>query len=160
MTRRRSWSCRLKALMKPISAGCLRGPRPLRDARRRRGSFRGAAKRRARNRYSRSAVMDSGLPRCARPRNDRSNRQSRNTRRERSSVDGGPFDHALELRVFLALGPTDRADLFQYVLRLEQIALLGVPHPVIGPGADVVRIGRERLLVPIFGVVIAPELAA
>src|SRR5262245_42479793 len=94
------------------------------------------------------------------PRNDRRNRQSRNTRRERSSVYGGPFDHALELRVFLALGPTDRADLFQDVLRLEQIALLGVPHPVIGPGADVVRIGRERLLVPIFGVVIAPELAA
>jgi hypothetical protein len=35
-----------------------------------------------------------------------------------------------------------------------------MPHAVIGPGQSVVGIGRERLVVPIFGVVIAAKLAA
>src|SRR5690349_7534610 len=35
-----------------------------------------------------------------------------------------------------------------------------MPHAVIGPGAHVLGIGRERGLVPVFGVVIALQLAA
>src|SRR5690242_2532861 len=34
-----------------------------------------------------------------------------------------------------------------------------MPHAVIGPGQSVLRIGDERLIVPVFGVVIAAELA-
>src|SRR6202035_831015 len=48
----------------------------------------------------------------------------------------------------------------QVVLGLEQVALLGLPHAVIGPGQRVVRIGGERLVVPIFGVVVAAEFSA
>src|SRR5215469_11220502 len=35
-----------------------------------------------------------------------------------------------------------------------------MPHAVIGPGQSMLRIGSECLLVPVFGVVIAAELAA
>src|SRR5208282_6401428 len=43
---------------------------------------------------------------------------------------------------------------------LEHVALLGMPHAVVGPGHGMVRIGGERALVPGLGVVIAAELAA
>src|SRR5262245_405284 len=46
------------------------------------------------------------------------------------------------------------------IARLEQVALLGMPHAVIGPGAGVLGIGGERAFVPNLGVVVAAELAA
>src|SRR5262249_40639120 len=82
-------------------------------------------------------------------------------RAEHSLVRARAFDHALELGVFLARGvAADEVHLLQVFLRLEEIALLGVPHAVVGPGAHVVGIGRERLLVPVLGIVVAAELAA
>src|ERR1700688_3065772 len=70
-------------------------------------------------------------------------------------------DHFLDRDVFVAVGvAAAHMHLFQVVLGLEQVALLGLPHAVIGPGQRVVRIGGERLVVPIFGVVVAAELAA
>src|SRR5580693_1645672 len=73
----------------------------------------------------------------------------------------GAVDHFLERDIFVARGvAADHRHLFQVVLGLEQVALLGLPHAVIGPGQGVVRIGGERLVVPIFGVVVAAELAA
>src|ERR1700733_2156271 len=79
----------------------------------------------------------------------------------RSLVRPGAVDHFLERDIFVALGvAADHRHLFQVVLGLEQVALLGLPHAVIGPGQRVVRIGGERLVVPIFGVVVAAELAA
>src|SRR5580692_8118923 len=73
----------------------------------------------------------------------------------------GAVDHVPERNIFVAFGvAADGAHLFQVVLGLEQVALLGLPHAVIGPGQRVVRIGGERLVVPIFGVVVAAELTA
>src|SRR5262249_20648793 len=76
-------------------------------------------------------------------------------------VRPGTVDHFLERDVFVALGvAADRVHLFQVVVGLQQVALFGLPHAVIGPGQGVVRIGGQRLLVPVFGVVVAAELAA
>src|SRR5580693_2954716 len=73
----------------------------------------------------------------------------------------GAVDHFLERDIFVALGvAANHRHLFQVVLGLEQVALLGLPHAVIGPGQRVVGIGGERLVVPIFGVIVAAELAA
>ena len=58
------------------------------------------------------------------------------------------------------LVPHSDSHLGEVVARLEQIALLGVPHAVIRPGAGVRGIGGERPLVPDLGVVVAAELAA
>src|SRR5262249_11657198 len=69
-------------------------------------------------------------------------------------------DHLFECNIFLALGAADQTDLFKVVLGLEQVTLFGMPHAVIGPGQSVVGIGGERLVVPIFGVVIAAKLPA
>src|SRR5215467_5083438 len=69
-------------------------------------------------------------------------------------------DHFFERHIFLAGGAADQAHLLEVVLGLEQVALFGMPHAVIGPGQSMLRIGNERLLVPIFGVVITAELAA
>src|SRR6516164_8672967 len=71
-----------------------------------------------------------------------------------------PFDHFLERNVFFALGAADQAHLLEVVLGLEEVALFGMPHAVIGPGQSVFGIGGKRLVVPIFGVVIAAQLAA
>ena len=46
------------------------------------------------------------------------------------------------------------------LFRLQAVSLFQMPHPVILPGAGVVRIGGQRLLVPDFGVDIIAELAA
>src|SRR5215831_10586372 len=54
----------------------------------------------------------------------------------------------------------DQAHLLEVVLGLEEVALFGMPHAVIGPGQSVFGIGGKRLVVPIFGVVIAAQLAA
>ena len=43
---------------------------------------------------------------------------------------------------------------------LQHIAALHLQHAVILPGADVVGVRGERLLVPVFGRVIVAELAA
>src|ERR1700730_9721793 len=73
----------------------------------------------------------------------------------------GAVDHVPERNIFVAFGvAANGAHFFQVVLGLEQVALLGLPHAVIGPGQRVVGIGGERLVVPIFGVVVAAELAA
>src|SRR5262249_32328693 len=69
-------------------------------------------------------------------------------------------DHLFECDIFLALGAANQTYLFKVVLGLEQVALFGMPHAVIGPGQSVVRIGGECLIVPIFGIVIAAKLAA
>src|SRR5262245_1004964 len=77
------------------------------------------------------------------------------------SVRARAFDHALKVGVFLALGAAaKRADLVEEVGGLERIALFGMPHAVIGPGAHVARIGGKRLLIPVLGVVVAAKLAA
>src|SRR6266545_2112956 len=76
----------------------------------------------------------------------------------RASVRYRALDHALELLVFLALGvAADQPHLFQVVLGHQQVALLGVPHAVIGPGTHVVGVGGERLLVPELGILVAAE---
>src|SRR5262245_36564735 len=77
------------------------------------------------------------------------------------SVGRGPVDHGLELSIFAAgRVAADRRDLMQEVFGLEAVALLGVPHAVIGPGARMPRVGGERLFVPDLGVAIAAKLAA
>src|SRR3984885_6619983 len=82
-------------------------------------------------------------------------------KRRKCLIRPGAVDHFFERDVFVAIGvAADHRHLFQVVLGLEQVALLGLPHAVIGPGQSVVRIGGERLVVPIFGVVVAAELAA
>ena len=73
----------------------------------------------------------------------------------RSAVDG-----VLEHPIGAAVGAADQAHLFQIVLGLEHIALLGLPHAVIRPSHGVVGIGGERPFVPDLGVVVAAELAA
>src|SRR6186997_2332894 len=75
-------------------------------------------------------------------------------------VRAGACDHALELGVFAALGAAQRFHLGEIVARLEQIALFGVPHAVIRPGAGMGGIGGQRALVPELGVFVAAELAA
>ena len=55
-------------------------------------------------------------------------------------------DHLFECDIFLALGAADQTDLFKVVLGLEQVALFGMPHAVIGPGQSVVGIGVECLV--------------
>ena len=67
----------------------------------------------------------------------------------------GALDHVLEHLVRLAIRTADETNLLQVVLGLEQVALLGLPHPVVGPGHRMVGIGRERALVPDLSVVIA-----
>src|SRR5579864_9441937 len=82
-------------------------------------------------------------------------------RETKLSVRPGAVDDFFERDIFAAFAvAADVAHLFQVILGLEQVALLGLPHAVIGPGQRVVRIGGERLVVPIFGVVVAAELAA
>src|SRR5262249_32339662 len=76
------------------------------------------------------------------------------------SVRPRAVDHFLERNVFFALGAADQAHLLEVVLGLEEVALFGMPHAVIGPGQSVFGIGGKRLVVPIFGVVIAAQLAA
>src|SRR6516164_11360959 len=76
------------------------------------------------------------------------------------SVRPGAVDHFFERDIFFALGAADQAHLLEIVLGLEQVALFGVPHAVIRPRQSVFRIGGERLVVPILGVVLAAELAA
>src|SRR5216684_538861 len=78
----------------------------------------------------------------------------------RRSVAAGAVDHFFECAIFTALGPANQTHLLKVVLGFEQVALFGLPHAVIGPGQGVLGIGGERLLVPIFGVVVAAELAA
>src|SRR6516162_9659421 len=76
------------------------------------------------------------------------------------SVRPRAVDHFLERNVFFALGAADQAHLLEVVLGLEEVALFGMPHAVIGPGQSVFGICGKRLVVPIFGVVIAAQLAA
>src|SRR5689334_22577943 len=80
-------------------------------------------------------------------------------RRLCSLVRPRAVDHFFERDIFLALGAADQAHLLEIVLGLEHVALFGMPHAVIGPGQSVLRIGGERLVVPVFGVVITAELA-
>src|SRR5262249_53268588 len=61
--------------------------------------------------------------------------------------------------VFLAIS-ADQADALEIVLGARPVAALELPHAVILPGAGMLRIGGERLLVPDLGVVGAAELAA
>ena len=72
----------------------------------------------------------------------------------------GAIDHGFEHLVRLAGGAADEPHLFQIVVGLEQVALLGLPHAVIRPGHRVIGIGGERAFVPDLGVVVASELAA
>src|ERR1700739_1947650 len=54
----------------------------------------------------------------------------------------GAVDDAFGVPVFRAIGvAADDADLFEVVLGLEQIALLGLPRPIIGPRQRVIGIG-------------------
>src|SRR6516225_10426706 len=53
-------------------------------------------------------------------------------------------DHFLERNVFFALGAADQAHLLEVVLGLEEVALFGMPHAVIGPGQSVFGIGGKR----------------
>jgi hypothetical protein len=76
------------------------------------------------------------------------------------SVADLAVDRGLQVGVFLARGAAaDRTDLFQEILGFQEIALLDVPHPVILPGAHVVRVRRERLFVPDPGGFVIAELA-
>src|SRR5690242_21506186 len=57
------------------------------------------------------------------------------------SVAGLALDHGLELAVFLARRvAADQLHLLQVVERFQAVALLHLPHAVIGPGAHVVGI--------------------
>src|SRR6266849_4631256 len=78
----------------------------------------------------------------------------------RNSVADLALDRGLQVGVFPARGAAaDRTDFFQEILGFQQIALLDVPHPVILPGAHVVRVRRERLLVPDLGCLVITKLA-
>src|SRR5262245_15676635 len=77
-----------------------------------------------------------------------------------ASVSAGAIDHLFERDIFLALGAANLAHLLEIVFGLQQVALLGMPHAVIRPSQSVIRIRGERSVVPIFGVVVAAELAA
>src|SRR5262245_5724901 len=69
-------------------------------------------------------------------------------------------DHVLELAILLAARvATDQLDFLQVVERLEPIALLHVPHAVVGPGANMVWIGLEGSLIPDLGLVVVAHLA-
>src|SRR5215469_9301787 len=81
------------------------------------------------------------------------NSAARNFHAPTRSVRPRAVDHFLERNVFFALGAADQAHLLEVVLGLEQVALFGMPHAVIGPGQSVFGIGGKRLVVPIFGVV-------
>src|SRR5262249_61759827 len=76
------------------------------------------------------------------------------------SIRPRAVDHFFERDVFFAFGAADQTHLLEIVLGLEQVALFGMPHAVIGPGQCVFRIGGERFVIPMFGIVVAPELAA
>jgi ferredoxin len=77
-----------------------------------------------------------------------------------TSVARLAVDYGLELFVFLAgRGAADRADFREEVFGLQPVALFHVPHAVIGPGAHVVGIGGERLVVPFLRLVVVAELA-
>jgi len=80
--------------------------------------------------------------------------------KESVSVSAGAVDHLFERDIFLALGAADQAHLLEVVLSLEQVTLFGMPHAVIGPGQRVIGIGGKRFVVPVFGFVVAAELAA
>jgi hypothetical protein len=67
------------------------------------------------------------------------------TRRAASrSVSACSVDHFFERDIGLAFAAANQADLFQVVLGLEQIALLSVPHAVIGPRHGVIWIRGEN----------------
>src|SRR5436853_4246444 len=62
--------------------------------------------------------------------------------------------------IFLAgLVAADRLDLLQEVGGLEHVALLDLPHAVILPGLHMLRVDRERVLIPDLGELIVAELA-
>src|SRR5205807_1466700 len=76
------------------------------------------------------------------------------------SVADPAFHRAFEILEFLAAGPAaDQADRLQIVGRLEQVALLDMPHAVVLPGANVLGIDGERLFVPDAGKLVVAELA-
>src|SRR5271155_3472320 len=78
-----------------------------------------------------------------------------------ASIGMRAVDDFLERDIFVAFGvAADLAHLFEVVLGHEQVALLGMPHAVIGPGHHVIGVGGERLVVPVFGVVVTAKFSA
>src|SRR5690349_6031890 len=77
-----------------------------------------------------------------------------------ASIRHVAFDAALEVLIFLAgRVAADRLDLVEEVPRLEHVALLDLPHAVILPGADMLRVDAERALVPELREFVVAELA-
>src|SRR4051812_34275442 len=69
------------------------------------------------------------------------------------------FDAALEVLIFLARRAADQADVLQVIARLEQVALLDLPHAVVLPRAYMFWIGCERAFVPVFRQLVVAKLA-
>src|SRR5262245_51910030 len=140
---------------------CIHGPPPLRRSRRR--PRRGCAR-------ATVAAMRSWFKRAVRPSAPARDEVKRTCAGKRPRMAGAAgqdlvrhraFDDALELGVFLARRvAADQPHLFQVVLGHQHVALLGVPHAVVGPGAHVIRVGGERLLVPELRILVAAKLAA
>src|SRR5271154_6006861 len=58
-----------------------------------------------------------------------------------------------------AIGPANRGDPAQMILRLLAVALLDLPQTVILPGQHMIRIGLQRALVPDLAQPVVAELA-
>src|SRR6185369_8828176 len=61
---------------------------------------------------------------------------------------GRLFERRGERAIMLAIGPANRGDPAQMVLRLLAIALFDLPQAVILPGQHMVRVGLQRAFVP------------
>src|SRR5215204_2374463 len=71
------------------------------------------------------------------------------------------LEHALQRLVFLATGSAaDQLNRLQISFCLQTVSLLGMPHAIVRPGANMLRIGGKCLLIPELRVVIAPEFPA
>src|SRR5260370_30602288 len=64
-----------------------------------------------------------------------------------------------ERSILLAVGPADRGDPAQMILRLVAVALFDLPQAVILPRQHMVRIGFPRALVPDLAELVVAELA-
>src|SRR5262249_48363659 len=76
-----------------------------------------------------------------------------------SSIGDVAVQRGVQRLVVVAAVAADQPDLLQMFFGFRAVALFELPHAVILPGAGVIRIGGERLLVPDLGVFGAAELA-